>query len=103
MFLRNICLEQRTRQRKLLRSRELPKLNRKGEYIDIKAVSKSRVAQNVTKKGKSVKKAPKAKPLSARVVTALENKAKIQSLLLGNLNLYLEEGKELGCKVDQEM
>ena len=28
------------------------------------------------KKGKSVKKAQKAKPLSARVVTALENKAK---------------------------
>ena len=33
---------------------------RKGEYIDIKAVSKSRVAQNVTKKRKKRKKSTKS-------------------------------------------
>ena len=33
---------------------------RKGEYIDIKAVSKSRVAQNVTKKKKKRKKSTKS-------------------------------------------
>ena len=33
---------------------------RKGEYIDIKAVSKSRVAQNVTKKRKKRKKNTKS-------------------------------------------
>ena len=33
---------------------------RKGEFIDIKAVSKSRVAQNVTKKRKKRTKSPKS-------------------------------------------
>ena len=33
---------------------------RKGEFIDIKAVSKSRVAQNVTKKRKKRKKSTKS-------------------------------------------
>ncbi len=36
------------------------KAYRKGEYIDIKAVSKSRVAQNVTKKRKKRKKSTKS-------------------------------------------
>ena len=45
------------------------------------------------KKGKSVKKAPKAKPLSARVVTALENKAKDSKFTFGELKSVFRRGQ----------
>ena len=45
------------------------------------------------KKGKSVKKAPKAKPLSARVVTALENKAKNSKFTFGELKSVFRRGQ----------